>query len=180
MIVSQRAVNLGCNARLPVHGAEIREAVARLTLSSGQSGFGWTSLGSHSREEARRLLGQPLEQLISVRRGGVSEAGRAVEGVLWDLLGQVEGRPVFELLAEVYGGPAQPVASVYFTHLCFSDLGIEDDAAACAVLASDARAGLKAGHTAFKMKVRRGHVLFWLLHLSSCLQRWAAGRCTCR
>ncbi len=154
--VSQRALVLGCNARLPVHGREMREALVRVTSSCGASGMGWTSLGN--REEGQRLVGMAVEQLISVERGGVSDAGAAVEMALWDLLGHMTHKPVAQLLAEACGSEEAPQeeCDVYFTHLCFSDLGIADEQEACRVVAEEAREGARAGHTAFKMKVGRG------------------------
>jgi L-rhamnonate dehydratase len=142
-----RAVDLGCNARLPFHGRVMLDPIVRLRIDSGVEGFGWSSLTC--KEEARALLGKKVGDLIS-RECGVVEEGRKVEAALWDLLGKICGVPVFRLL----GGDSG--ATVYFTHLYFSDLGVKDDADACKLLAEEAKSGVAQGHTAFKMKVGRG------------------------
>lgn len=144
VLTSERVVDLGCNARLPVHGRTMLDPVCRLTCSNGVSGWGWTSMAA--RDEARSLIGLRVSELIS-QTIGVSERGRRVEAALWDLLGKLLGVPVFRLL-----GATSSSASVYFTHLYFSDLHLKSDQEACQLLEAEAKVGVAQGHTAFKMK----------------------------
>jgi L-alanine-DL-glutamate epimerase-like enolase superfamily enzyme len=147
VLLSERRVSVGCNARLPEHGTRMLDPVVRLTASCGEetvAGWGWTSVSS--KEQARELLGMKVSALISPNKG-VSAQGACVEAALWDLLGNILKVPVFRLL-----GATASFASVYFTHLYFSDLHLHSDEEACKLVAEEARAGLEQGHVAFKMK----------------------------
>src|SRR5690606_30080249 len=55
------------------------------------------------------------------------------------------------------GRPPEPLGvACYDTSLYFDDLHLADDAAAAALIASEAREGHERGHRAFKIKVGRG------------------------
>lgn len=149
-----RPRNAGCNSRLPDHGPTMRDAIARVTLEDGTSGFGFSRV---KQPQAEALIGQRLDELISVEQG-VTAAGLPIEFPLWDLLGQRTGKPVYALAAEYYGksldGPQQ--AKCYDTTLYFDDLHIASDEEAAQLIAEEARQGWERGHRAFKMKVGRG------------------------
>lgn len=90
--------------------------------------------------------------------GGVTEAGRAWEYPLWDLMGRRTGKPVYALTAVITGAPIPETlcAPCYDTSLYFDDLHLDSTEAAAALIADEARDGYALGHRAFKIKVGRG------------------------
>jgi L-alanine-DL-glutamate epimerase-like enolase superfamily enzyme len=144
----------GANARLGVHGERISLPLARLTTDDGATGFGLCRIGA---EQAEALLGASLDSLFSLR-GGVTEAGRAWEYPLWDLVGKRTGKPVYALAAAINGFPEPDRQSVpcYDTSLYFDDLHLPTTEAAARLIAEEAMTGHARGHRAFKIKVGRG------------------------
>ena len=142
----------GCNARLGPHGQRIRLPLARLSLSDGTSGFGWSQI---ERDDAERRMGSYLSAAFSADQG-VAQEWRMLEYPLWDLAGRRQGRPVYTLLGgqpDLSGGFRVPC---YDTSLYMDDLHLKDDQAAAALIAEEAIEGLERGHTSFKIKVGRG------------------------
>lgn len=153
-LTGKRPRHAGCNARLGAHGDTIRVPLARLTANNGVSGFGvcWAN-----QESAVQLLKQPLRDVFSLS-DGVANEWRAFEFALWDLAGQQSQQPVWKLACQVNGKSAPPTLSApcYDTSLYFDDLDLQDDTAAAALLAAEAREGFERGHRHFKIKVGRG------------------------
>ena len=144
----------GSNARLGAHGDRVHVPLLRLTTHSGASGFGVCRAG---RDPAADLLGRSLGDLIA-ESGGVREEWLPFEFPLWDLAGQVAGRPVYALAAEAAGAVVPDLLRVpcYDTSLYMDDLHLRGDEEAAALLASEAMDGYDLGHRAFKIKVGRG------------------------
>ncbi len=142
----------GNNARLPEHGINIREPFVRLQFEDGSSGFGFSRLTS---EQAAGLVGQHLDSLISLENG-VSAFARNINFPLWDVLGQREGKPVYQLVGKHVDAHRPFTVPCYDTSLYFDDLHLAEDKAAVELIASEARAGYERGHRAFKIKVGRG------------------------
>jgi L-alanine-DL-glutamate epimerase-like enolase superfamily enzyme len=144
----------GCNARLGEHGSVVRVPLARITTEDGQSGFGRCLA---TREQAQALLGARIGDLFSLQ-GGATTQGLPFDYPLWDWAGQQTKEPVYRLTATLVGKPApdQLTAPCYDTSLYFDDLHLEDEAAAAALIASEAHYGYNRGHRAFKIKVGRG------------------------
>jgi L-rhamnonate dehydratase len=144
----------GCNARLGEHGQTVRVPLARITADDGAQGFGASTA---TVEQASAALGRPLADLFDEQRG-VTEAGRALDFALWDMMAKRAGLPVYALAAQMAGKPAPDAlrAPCYDTSLYIDDLHLTDDEAAAALIADEARAGLAHGHRAFKIKVGRG------------------------
>jgi len=152
----------GSNARLGEHGSRIRLPLVRITTDNGARGFGacWAN-----RDEAAALVGRRIDELIGVERG-VSETGRRFEYPLWDLLGQLTGRPVYTLAEAITDASARTDALAiaskprrapcYDTSLYFDDLSLNSIGEAAALIASEACEGFERGHRAFKIKVGRG------------------------
>lgn len=138
----------GCNARLGVHGQQLRPPIARITDQDGRTGFGWSRV---EQADAERLVGSHILEVIDSREG-VSEACRGIEFPLWDLYAQRLGQPVHRLL----GSEGTVGVPCYDTSLYFDDLHLDDDQAAADLLAGEATDGLARGHNAFKIKVGRG------------------------
>ena len=95
----RRPRTAGCNARLGEHGITIRPSIARLTTDDGATGFGACHV---TPEQAKMLLGQPLDAVFSTETG-VLEPWRAFEYPLWDLVGRRTGQPVYAMAAAVNG-----------------------------------------------------------------------------
>ena len=153
-LVGRRPREAGGNARLGAHGREVRVPLLRLSTADGASGFGPARLDAG---QAGAVLGAQLETLITAERG-VADAVAALEFPLRDLLGQVTGVPVYQLVAGRVGRPVTGPLRVpcYDTTLLIDDLHLDDDAAAAALIAEEARYGHAHNHRSFKIKVGRG------------------------
>lgn len=166
-LTGERPRKAGCNSRLGEHGLHVSPSIARITTFDGVSGFG----RSHcSKEVAESLVGFHLNDAFEFpenweqegARGKVpqvKEAFRMLEYPLWDLLGQLEQKPVYAVLLnlkEPLGKHGSFRVPCYDTSLYIDDLHLEDDDEAAALIASEALAGAARGHTAFKIKVGRG------------------------
>lgn len=145
----------GYNARKrDDHGWEASIPLARLTTADGSAGFGLSNLTS---QQAELFLGSSLNDLVTVEKG-VDPGAFAIEGPLWDLLGQGTGRPVYQILADRAGRKVTEPLRVpcYDTTLLIDDLHLSTDEEGAALIASEARFGYENGHRAFKIKVGRG------------------------
>ena len=152
-LTGHRPRHAGANARLNAHGNTIRVSLARLTNSEGVQGFGacWIN-----QERAATLIGEPLSDLFSANEG-VREAGQHIEFALWDLIGQIESKPVWQLAAAVNDkNPSSLSAPCYDTSLYFDDLHLSSDDEAAALIAAEALEGKARGHVNYKLKVGRG------------------------
>ena len=144
---------VGKNARLDVHGDSGGERFLELSTSAGVTGVGWANADEAT---AAKMLGsRPADWFKADRHGFACPLGNGT-APLWDLLGKLDGRPVYELLAGK-GGPKGPEkVRVYDGSIYFADL-LPDHA-------DDWREQFKreigmaheAGHTAFKIKIGRG------------------------
>ena len=149
-LTGERPRKAGCNSRLGEHGLRVRPAIARLTTADGASGFGASWI---SREEAASIVGFRLSDAFTA--SGVAEGFGVLEYPLWDLVGQLAQRPVYEMLS---GEEEDFRVPCYDTSLYIDDLHLEENAAAAALIASEALEGKARGHEAFKIKVGRGAV----------------------
>jgi L-rhamnonate dehydratase len=145
-----RLRHAGSNARLGHHGRDIRESYAKLTLDDGATGFGQCWI---TPQVAESLAGKELDELITLEKG-VSDAARAIDFALWDVLARRAGQPVYALLNPALTVPYR--VRCYDTSLYMDDLHLRDDDEAAALVASHARQGYEHGHRAFKIKVGRG------------------------
>ncbi len=154
-LMGRRPRLAGYNARKKDdHGWEAPVPLARITTADGTAGFGLSNL---TRRQAELFLGSPLNELITAENG-VDQKAIAIEGPLWDLLGQRTGRPVYQILANRAGKKvAEPLrVPCYDTTLLIDDLHLSTDEEGAALIASEARFGYENGHRAFKIKVGRG------------------------
>ena len=151
-LTGTRPRKAGCNSRLGEHGTQVRPGIARITADNGATSFGWSPL---TKEQAESLLGFKLSRMFDPEHG-VDKRFRVLEYPLWDLVGQLTGKPVYALLGgkpendEVFRVPC------YDTSLYIDDLHLKDDGEAAALIASEALEGVARGHKAFKIKVGRG------------------------
>lgn len=151
-LVGRRPRMAGCNARLAVHGIEVRPPIARITTSDGATGWGRAQL---TQEQAFQFIGRPLRDAFT-DSARIAPEFVALEYPLLDLAGKLAGLPVYALVSG--GSPAGRPLRVpcYDTSLYIDDLHLADDAAAAALIAAEAREGYERGHRAFKIKVGRG------------------------
>ncbi len=157
--LGQRPRKAGCNARLGEHGQQVRVPIARVTTDEGAVGFGWARI---TPEQAQGWIGLSLNELYDPERG-VCEPFRALEFPIWDLAGQVAGKPVYALLGGQDDGDGYRVPC-YDTSLYMEDLHAADgetsvdDTAAADLIACEALEGAARGHRAFKIQVGRGAI----------------------
>src|SRR5689334_19409350 len=83
-LAGKRPRSAGCNARLPVHGIDVREPFVRLHFEDGLSGFGVSRLTA---DQASIFLDRTLDSLISMENGCATDA-EIINFALWDALGQ--------------------------------------------------------------------------------------------
>ncbi len=154
ILEGKRPRTAGRNSRLPEHGPTMRDSIVRITTDDGASGFGFSRA---SQQQTEALLGASVNDLISVE-SGVTKQGEPLEFALWDLLGQMNNRPVYALTADHAGAdvPAALRVPCYDTTLYFDDIHLNDHAAGAALIAEEAMQGWARGHRAFKLKVGRG------------------------
>ncbi|HEX2912013.1 MAG TPA: enolase C-terminal domain-like protein [Chloroflexia bacterium] len=150
----------GANARLGVHGKKVKVVLARISAGDVQ-GFGWAML---SPEIAKNFLDVPLREMFYREEPlRVLPEYRLLEFPLLDWWGQVNRRPVYQLLKASAGlrnsglNQAEELSvPCYDTSLYFDDLELQDEKAAVALMQSEALEGWARGHRAFKIKVGRG------------------------
>ncbi len=140
----------GCNARLGVHGKEVRFPLVRITIG-GMTGFGWSRI---TREQAAALIGTPVREIFSEEQW-IHDRFLNLQFPLFDWLGKVRNQPVYELLT---GGLAISPLKVpcYDTSLYFDDLHLSSERDAVRLLQEEAMQGYNEGFRAFKIKVGRG------------------------
>lgn len=152
-LVGKRPREAGNNARLGGHGIDVHVPLARVTIAGGASGFG-VSLASQ--DEAQALLGADVRDLLSAE-DGVADVAQAFDFPLWDLLGVMNGRPVYECVAPADAAISPPLrAPCYDTSLYMNDLHIKSDEEGAALIAGYAREDYELSHRSFKIKVGRG------------------------
>jgi len=139
----------GKNAYKGVHGGEVVEGVLRVGTDAGVEGFG---AGDVKPEAAKALVGHTLDEFWKPGVGVVSPLGRA-DHALYDLMGKALGLPASALLGQA--GPHD--VPVYDGSIYFNDLEPESEGrSGVPRVVHEFEKGLKAGHTAFKIKVGRG------------------------
>jgi len=151
-LTGARPREAGNNARLNIHGIDVTVPLARLTTNEGATGFGFSQASS---EEAQAILGAAVPDLLSIE-AGVTGVARPFDFPLWDLLGQLTAKPVYELAAAKAQITEPLRVPCYDTSLYMNDLGIESDEAGAALIAEHAREGYEKNHRSFKIKVGRG------------------------
>lgn len=149
----ERWRHAGRNARLGIHGKNLKVDLARIT-AGGITGFGMANLTG---ERARALLGTPVQEMFTPQ-GRVQPAFFDLEFPLMDWLGRANETPVYKIVAGDFFQPGDGPFSVpfYDTSLYFDDLHLADDKAAVELMQDEVREGWERGHRAFKVKVGRG------------------------
>ncbi len=148
-LVSERSKVAGKNSRLGVHGKQATDRMVRLFTNMGLEGIGNCRTG---KKELAQLLGKnPFEFYNSTNRRiiGPIDAGTMP---LWDLIGKILKKPVYELL----GGAGPKRVPVYDGSIYFSDLLPEYANKPLDRFKEEIDMGTAIGHRAFKVKIGRG------------------------
>lgn len=150
-LLLQRSKVAGRNSHKDVHGDRAIDRVVRLVTNHGVEGIG----SCRAPEKAlRQLLGRNPFAYLTEDGRFQSPLGNGTMP-LWDLLGKLRGKPVYELLAG--GRPAGPQrVPVYDGSIYFADLLPEYRERWPDRLRREIDMGLEAGHRAFKVKIGRG------------------------
>ena len=157
-LVSERPKLVGKNSRLGVHGKRAADRMVRLFTNTGIEGIGNCRAG---KRELAQLLGKnPFDfyQAANRRMTGPLGAGTMP---LWDLIGKILKKPVYELLAPPLGGAGLGRAGpkrvpVYDGSIYFSDLLSEYRDKPLDRFKEEIDMGMAVGHRAFKVKIGRG------------------------
>ena len=139
----------GMNWRLGVHGIMANDRMVRLFTNMGLEGIGNCRAG---KKELAQLLGKnPFEFYTSTNRKITGPMGTGTMP-LWDLIGKVLKKPVYELL----GGAGPKRVPVYDGSIYFSDLLEEYTHKPLDRFKEEIDMGTAIGHRAFKVKIGRG------------------------
>ena len=148
-LVSERSKVAGKNSRLGVHGKKANDRMVRLFTNVGLEGIGNCRTG---KSELAQLLGKnPFEFYNSTNRRITGPIGTGTMP-LWDLIGKVLKKPVYELL----GGAGPERVPVYDGSIYFSDLLPEYENKPLDRFKEEIDMGMAIGHRAFKVKIGRG------------------------
>jgi L-alanine-DL-glutamate epimerase-like enolase superfamily enzyme len=145
----QRSKVAGRNARLDVHGDRSIDRMVRLYTNSGVEAVGNCRAGEKAVGE---LVGK--DPFAFYRRDERKMTGPLGAGTmpLWDLLGKLVKKPVYELL----GGEGTKRVPVYDGSIYFADLLPQYADKWQDRFREEIDMGLKIGHRAFKIKIGRG------------------------
>jgi L-alanine-DL-glutamate epimerase-like enolase superfamily enzyme len=148
-LVSERSKLAGKNSRRDVHGRRATDRMVRLFTNTGLEGIGNCRAG---KKELAQLLGKnPFDFYTSSNRKTTGPLGAGTMP-LWDLIGKVLKKPVYELL----GGAGPKRVPVYDGSIYFSDLLEEYKHKPLDRFKEEIDMGMELGHRAFKVKIGRG------------------------
>jgi L-alanine-DL-glutamate epimerase-like enolase superfamily enzyme len=131
-----------------VHGDSATDAMVRLYTNTGIEGIGNCR---RRQSELKPILGKKLVELFDANTRTVPNLGNGTMPV-WDLLGKMLGKPVYELL----GGEGPQLVPVYDGSIYFADLLPANSAKPLDRFKEEIDMGLELGHRAFKVKIGRG------------------------
>ena len=148
-LASERSKLAGKNSRRDVHGRRSTDRMVRLFTNAGLEGIGNCRAGKN---QLAQLLGKnPFEFYNSTNRKITGPMGTGTMP-LWDLIGKVLKKPVYELL----GGAGPKRVPVYDGSIYFSDLLPEYSHKPLDRFKEEIDMGMAIGHRAFKVKIGRG------------------------
>jgi L-alanine-DL-glutamate epimerase-like enolase superfamily enzyme len=144
---------VGKNARLGSHGDGPTSQVREVVTDQGVSGWGisWA-------KEVPDLVGRPVAELIDPARGVIAEEAMGLDFPLHDLLGAIQERPLYRVMAEAAGVAARPEPLLcYDGAIYMDDLDPEEAPRGIAAVLANCRQDYDLGYRAFKLKIGRGH-----------------------
>ncbi|MFB9278714.1 enolase C-terminal domain-like protein [Cohnella cellulosilytica] len=151
ILPGKRARAAGLNARRGVHGIDVPLQLARITIA-GETGFGWSRI---TKQAAQELIGTKVKDVFG-SNGTIAANYRSIEYPLMDWFGNVQGKPVYSLIARNEEREQLLKLPCYDTSLYFDDLHLLEELAAVELMMAEAAEGKAQGHINFKIKVGRG------------------------
>ena len=152
-LVSERSKLAGKNSRRDVHGRRATDRMVRLFTNAGLEGIGNCRA---SQEALSQLLGKnPFDFYNSPDCKMTAPLGAGTMP-LWDLVGKVLEKPVYELLGRQDGPPKAGRVPVYDGSIYFSDLLPQYKHKPLDRFKEEIDMGMAVGHHAFKVKIGRG------------------------
>lgn len=148
-VICRRSKVAGKNSRLDVHGDRATDRMLRIFTNQGVEGLGNCRA---SEQDAAKLLGtNPLSLHQHDANRMTGPLGRGTMP-LWDLLGKLRGKPVYELL----GGKGPARVPVYDGSIYFADLLPQYQDRWEDRFREEIDMARKVGHVAVKVKIGRG------------------------
>jgi D-galactarolactone cycloisomerase len=148
-LMSRRPKLVGKNSQLDVHGDRATDRMVRLFTNAGIEGLGNCRLG---RDELAGLLGKNPRQWFDASRRSIDSPLGSRDMPLWDLLGRVLQKPVYELL----GGQGPKCVPVYDGSIYFADLLPQYADRWQDRFKEEIDLARQQGHRAVKVKIGRG------------------------
>lgn len=153
-LLYKRPKYVGKNAKRDDHGELADDCVLRIRTNAGIESFGHCYTRAN---QCAELLGKnPFDFFRADEKRMVSPLGRQ-SSPLWDLVGKLLNKPVYELL----GGAGPGRVSAYDGTIYLIDLMPEYRKTWRGRFRQELDMGLKRGHRAFKVKIGRGRN--WML-----------------
>jgi len=148
-LTSRRAKLAGKNSRLDVHGDSAKDRMVRIYTNAGIEGLGNCRA---NREALAALVGKDPFSFYDADANRMNGPLGPGTMPLWDLLGKVTKKPVYELL----GGAGPKRVPVYDGSIYFADLLPQYADRPLDRFKEEVDQGLERGHRAFKVKIGRG------------------------
>ncbi len=148
-LTSRRPKLVGKNSRRGVHGDRARDRMVRVFTNAGIEGLGNCRLG---REKLAGLLGKNPIDWFDASRRSMDDVLGTQDMPLWDLVGKVLKKPVYELL----GGRGPERVPVYDGSIYFADLLPQYADRWRDRFKQEIDMARKHGHRAVKVKIGRG------------------------
>ncbi len=151
---------IGCNSgakeiKQPDPNGQWQERITCIYTNDGTLGWGATSWGATTPEEAKGALNKNPFDLLNPEDGVVEEF-RGLENALWDTIGKILEKPAYKLMGTDSYGDGLPA---YDSTIYFNDLLYGTKAEGLKRIENDVKQSLADGFTACKMKVGRGNHL---------------------
>ena len=145
---------IGVNSRIkemiyPEPNWKWNEPIIRIHTSDGTLGWG---VGRADAEVGARALNRNPFDLLDPTTG-VSDEFRGLENALWDTIGVILGKPVYQLISDQSYVEWLPA---YDSTIYFNDLIYNTREAGLKRIADDAKKSVEGGFRACKMKIGRG------------------------
>ncbi len=151
---------IGCNSgakeiKQPDPSGKWHERITCIYTNDGTLGWGATSWGTTTPEEAKSALNKNPFNILNPEDGVVEEF-RGLENALWDTIGRILDKPAYQLMGTDSYGDGLPA---YDSTIYFNDLLYETKAEGLQRIENDVKKSLADGFTACKMKIGRGNHL---------------------
>ena len=152
-VESLRIKYIGKNAMFDDHGEVAGDELVRIYTNKGYEGIGRFGLWRGERILPYLLGKNPLD-FLKLDKNRIVSPIQQYTSALWDLVGKILNKPVYELL----GGKGPVRVPAYDSTIYFSDLLPEYASNYTDRFKEEIDNGLEAGYRAFKIKIGRGNL----------------------